>query len=444
MIGPRGSLTRAELFTFVALGLIGAAVFAPQLMQAANAADAAQALADVRTVSRAEQAYAAANAGFYSDVVMLCSTGPECRGISIPGYTGPDFLPAELGRRSPFLKDSYAHHWTAQHPPNTLPASAAPHSVVDYCYVTAPWVTAPIPRSEWPPAFGVDGSGRIFVDRQGVDIACPIPLSTETWDNPRPALAVDFGRRGLWRYDGNDRWIKLARSNPALVHAWGERLLSTFEGKKGLFLLDETGWRRIHPRRPTEIVPMPEGVAVRFRNQAGVWYWDETAWVQLAPWEPEAMEAQGNKLLIDFGREGVWLFLGAHRHDADLGPGSELRFRRERLLPDRLGGWPGLASGLCHQLARAQSVVGAEPVAEARGIARVPPSFRRERVCRGSRGLGWDTGQLQAGQSVGSLSPGAPRRRPHRRCSGSGALPFRKQHRLDRGDAVRAERARAG
>ena len=30
--------------------------------------------------------------------------------------------------------------------------------------------------------------------------------------------------------------------------------------------------------------------------------------MQIATWEPEAMEVQGNKLLVDFGPEGVWFF----------------------------------------------------------------------------------------------------------------------------------------
>ena len=127
-------------------------------------------------------------------------------------------------------------------------------------------------------------------------------------ETPRPALAVDFGRRGLWRYDGGNRWIKLARSNAALVRAWGETLVATFEGRKGLYLLDAAGWRRIHPRRATDVVPLGVNLVARFQNLPGLWHWDHMEWTQISTWEPEAIEVQGNKLLVDFGPAGLWLF----------------------------------------------------------------------------------------------------------------------------------------
>ena len=96
----RSFLTRVELIVLFAFIALGAAILAPELLRADIASDEAQAIADARTVYRAEEAYAAANFGFYSNVTNLCRSGPECSGIGIPGYpaTAPEFLPADFGR----------------------------------------------------------------------------------------------------------------------------------------------------------------------------------------------------------------------------------------------------------------------------------------------------------------------------------------------------------
>ena len=302
----RGGLTVAELVTLTALLLIAAATVAPKLLRAAIASDEAQAIADLRTVHRAEEAYAAANSGYYSDVTNLCRSGPECRGIGIPNYplTSPEFLSADLGRVSPFAKDGYVHTWTADRAPNVRPVGADPSSVTGYCYTADPEFLG----SVWRRAFSVDGSGRIFYDEYGATIACPIPYGTKLLEPERPALAVDFGRRGLWRYDGNDRWIRLARSNPDLLRASGDTLLATFRNRDGLYRLDEAGWTRIARRRASEVLTVGEGLVAQFRSEAGLWHWDGADWAQISTWEPEAMEVQGNKLFVDFGPEGLWLF----------------------------------------------------------------------------------------------------------------------------------------
>ncbi len=175
---------------------------------------------------------------------------------------------------------------------------------MNYCYNTIPEVLT----VEGQRAFAIDGSGRMHYDATGAETACPIPIATDLLEVPRPAVAVDFGRRGLWRYDGAYGWIRLARSNPVLVRARGETLLATFKRKKGLYHLDDAGWTRIARWTATEVLPIEGGLVARFRSQPGVWYWDETEWMQIATWGPEAMEVQGNKLLVDFGPEGVWFF----------------------------------------------------------------------------------------------------------------------------------------
>ena len=289
----------------MALLAIGGLAVAPTLIRADVASDEAQALADVRAVSRAEEAYAAANFGFYSDVVNLCRSGPECNGIGIPGYpaSAPEFIVPELGRTSPYVKDNYSHTWTSGPPPYQMPPLADPGSAKDYCYTVSPWFLEPA----WPSAYGVNGTGQVFVDPTGAEIACPIP-TREVYAAARPALAVDFGKKGLWRYDGDGAWLRLARSNATLVRAWNDQLLASFKGKNGLYLLDDAGWRRIHPRRADDVVLMPVGLVARLRNLPGLWYWDETDWSQISPWEPEAIDAQGNRLLVDFGAEGLWYY----------------------------------------------------------------------------------------------------------------------------------------
>ena len=221
---------------------------------------------------------------------------------AIPQPLPSSFRPI-LGGTSPFAKDGYFHNWAAGSGSNLIPASGDPNSATDYCYTTSPEVLT----VEWQRAFAIDGSGRMYYDPTGAEIACPIPSATDLLEAPRPAFAVDFSRRGLWRYDGNDGWIRLARSNPVLVRARGETDLATFKGKKGLYHLDDAGWTRIAKWTATEFSLSKAASSRSFAPSQAHGTGTKPSGCRSRRGNRRRWKSKGTSV-VDFGPEGVWFF----------------------------------------------------------------------------------------------------------------------------------------
>jgi hypothetical protein len=66
----------------------------------------------------------------------------------------------------------------------------------------------------------------------------------KAWGNNN--LAVDFGSKCLWNYDGS--WIQLSRWNPQAMEAWGDHMLAVDFGPNGLWNYDGITWFRISDR----------------------------------------------------------------------------------------------------------------------------------------------------------------------------------------------------
>ncbi len=56
-------------------------------------------------------------------------------------------------------------------------------------------------------------------------------------------LAVDFGARGLWSYNG--AWIQLSRLDPDKMVSWGDGRLAVNFGVYGLWTYDGQAWLKI-------------------------------------------------------------------------------------------------------------------------------------------------------------------------------------------------------
>ena len=145
------------------------------LAQAQTAADQAQAIADTLTVIESENAYAAQNCGYFSDVVNLCRTG-VCRGIGIPGYplSAPEFIEERLGRTSPAIEAKYVRTWVPYWRPATLGPDCDPNSERSYCYLASPR------KVTGRPAFAGTPDGTIYIDRTGAQLLCPLPGAADT------------------------------------------------------------------------------------------------------------------------------------------------------------------------------------------------------------------------------------------------------------------------
>ena len=65
--------------------------------------------------------------------------------------------------------------------------------------------------------------------------------SLQAWGNNK--LAVDFGPKGLWNFDGS--WVQLSYWNPRHMEAWGVNQLAVDFGANGLWTFDGKTWQRI-------------------------------------------------------------------------------------------------------------------------------------------------------------------------------------------------------
>ena len=88
-------------------------------------------------------------------------------------------------------------------------------------------------------------------------MAPPLDVRSEelTWLDVLPAktediqewgiesIAVDFGQRGLWNYNGS--WIQLSRLNPRRMASWGKGKLAVDFGRFGLWVYDGRSWEKI-------------------------------------------------------------------------------------------------------------------------------------------------------------------------------------------------------
>ncbi len=168
--------TLIELLIVVAIIGIIAAIAIPSLLRARVSANEAQAIGDTRSVISAEQTYASANGGFFSDLVNLCRDGGDCAGVGIPNYpvVAPEFLGGDLGRTSPYLKSGYNRTWTSALNASNIPTTLDPNSVLNYCYDSTP-ASLGLTGAR---AFAGAATGALYVDPAGAQIACPIPAAT--------------------------------------------------------------------------------------------------------------------------------------------------------------------------------------------------------------------------------------------------------------------------
>jgi hypothetical protein len=173
LCGIGASVLSITLMPFV-LG-IAAAIAIPSLLRARVAANEAAAIGDIRAMLAAQEAYKAANGGFYDTPVCLSAPG-RC----IPDYKGAPFLDAAIASRAEH--SGYAREFRAGPAPDlerlralrALSGPASRSSLTFYAYVVTPLAHG----QTGVRGFCADASGRICVTHDGsapetVEGMCP-------------------------------------------------------------------------------------------------------------------------------------------------------------------------------------------------------------------------------------------------------------------------------
>jgi len=169
--------TLIELLIVVAIIGIIAAIAIPSLLRARVSANEAQAIGDTRSVISAEQTYASANGGFFSDLVNLCRNGGDCAGIGIPNYpsTAPEFVGGDLGRTSTYSKSGYDRAWEGLATPASIDTTRVdPNSMSDYCYHATPTNQG----LSGVRGFMGSATGAIYMTQDGAQVPCPVTGSS--------------------------------------------------------------------------------------------------------------------------------------------------------------------------------------------------------------------------------------------------------------------------
>ncbi len=121
-------------------------------------------------------------------------------------------------------------------------------------------------------------------------------------------LFVDFGKRGIYRYDGS--WVRITTRNPGLMHAFGKTLAASIDSAStpGIYLYRNNSWTRISSN------PSAEGFAsTRFtlyidRGAQGIARYEKKAWKTITPYNPDRIAIYGGKLAAVIPDKGLYLY----------------------------------------------------------------------------------------------------------------------------------------
>ena len=125
-------------------------------------------------------------------------------------------------------------------------------------------------------------------------------------------IAVDFGTRGLWTYNGDSGWTKLTAADAEWLGTYNDKLVGDF-GAYGIWEFDGSGWTRISTGNAynggNTMIAFDGGLVVDF-GASGLWYYKHDDWTRLTTAFPQRLEVYDGKLVVDFGTVGLYEYNG--------------------------------------------------------------------------------------------------------------------------------------
>jgi len=107
---------------------------------------------------------------------------------------------------------------------------------------------------------------------------------------------------------GPNPWAQLSPAGGGEIFPWGDDLVVSFSGGRGLWLYAMSEWSSLTPANPSALVVHCDGVFATFAEQ-GFWRYDRVSgWSNLTSWEPIHLVPNGDSLLVDFGAAGLWRY----------------------------------------------------------------------------------------------------------------------------------------
>ncbi|MBF0118385.1 MAG: hypothetical protein HQK79_06075 [Desulfobacterales bacterium] len=143
------------------------------------------------------------------------------------------------------------------------------------------------------------------IDTSGKSIFYGITAKSDPINIKKGQLAVDFGEKGVFIYNG--KWVNITKSNPMAMGIYndGEKFLGKFSNN--LYEYDGSKWTRIATTLLDEMINIGPGLYVDFGTSGLYKYYN--GWSQIAKNNPDYLSKYNGKLVAKFSGQ-LYEFVG--------------------------------------------------------------------------------------------------------------------------------------
>ncbi|MHC1724858.1 MAG: hypothetical protein AB9866_02345 [Syntrophobacteraceae bacterium] len=121
-------------------------------------------------------------------------------------------------------------------------------------------------------------------------------------------LFVDFGVKGIYRYDGS--WVRTTKNNPKLMHAFGTTLVASIDSAsaRGIFLYQNNSWKKISSAPSAESFASTPFTLYVDRGAQGIAKYEKKSWKEISSQNPDGIAIYGGKLVASLPDKGLYLY----------------------------------------------------------------------------------------------------------------------------------------